>query len=97
MDLFSEPAPKGVGRTATPAGCPHGTAMDWPEELLEHFCLRMSFRGMCVSRALMVCDRRYALEQLVHAHNMADASLQRMAEQLFRHFETRQSGIHSMH
>ena len=69
----------------------------WPEDLLENFCLRMSSQGMCVSRALMICDRRYALEQLSHAHNMADDTLRLMAVQLFRHFEARQSGIAGMH
>ena len=69
----------------------------WPAELLERFCLRMSSQGMCVSRALMICDRRYALEQLSHAHNMADDTLRLMAVQLFRHFEARQSGIAGMH
>ena len=54
-------------------------------------------QGMCVSRALMMCDRRYALEQLSHAHNMADDTLRLMAVQLFRHFEARQSGIAGMH
>ena len=39
-------------------------AMPWPPELLEAFTLRMSRHGMCVSRALMMCDRRYALQQL---------------------------------
>lgn len=69
----------------------------WPVELLEQFCLRMSSQGMCVSRALMICDRRYALEQLAHAHNMADDALRMMAVQLFRHFEARQSGIPGLH
>lgn len=69
----------------------------WPVELLEQFCLRMSSQGMCVSRALMICDRRYALEQLAHAHNMADDALRMMAVQLFRHFEARQSGIAGLH
>ncbi|MGE0349672.1 hypothetical protein [Hydrogenophaga sp.] len=69
----------------------------WPVELLEPFCLRMSSQGMCVSRALMICDRRYALEQLSHAHNMADDTLRLMAVQLFRHFEASQSGIAGMH
>lgn len=74
-----------------------GMAPAWPAELLEHFCLRMSSQGMCVSRALMICDRRYALEQLAHAHNMADDTLRMMAVQLFRHFEARQSGIAGLH
>jgi hypothetical protein len=72
-------------------------ALPWPRELLETFTLRMSRHGMCVSRALMLCDRRYALEQLAHAHNLADDTLQLMAEQLFRHFEARQSGIPAGH
>ncbi|WP_382324545.1 hypothetical protein ACFJGX_18630 [Hydrogenophaga sp. UC242_50] len=74
-----------------------GMAPAWPAELLEHFCLRMSSQGMCVSRALMICDRRYALEQLAHAHNMADDTLRMMAVQLFRHFEARQSAIAGLH
>lgn len=69
----------------------------WPNDLLEAFCLRMSSRGMCVSSALMQHDRRYGLEQLAHAHNMADDALRVMAVQLFRHFEARQSGIPPRH
>ena len=69
----------------------------WPVELLDAFCLRMSSQGMCVSRALMQNDRRYGLEQLAHAHNMADDTLRVMAVQLFRHFEAQQSGIVNPH
>lgn len=69
----------------------------WPADLLEAFCLRMSSQGMCVSRALMQNDRRYGLEQLSHAHNMADDALRVMAVQLFRHFEAYQSGISDPH
>ena len=69
----------------------------WPHDLLEAFCLRMSSQGMCVSRALMQHDRRYGLEQLTHAHKMADDALREMAVQLFRHFEARQSGISRSH
>jgi len=84
--------------TTSPALWPErDTSSAWPAELLERFCLRMSSQGMCVSRALMICDRRYALEQLSHAHNMADDTLRLMAVQLFRHFEARQSGIAGMH
>ncbi len=72
-------------------------AMPWPPELLEDFTLRMAGHGMCVSRALMMCDRRYALQQLKDAHNLADDTLRAMAVQLFRHFEARQSGIRSIH
>ena len=69
----------------------------WPDELLELFCLRMSGQGMCVSGALMQHDRRYALEQLAHAHNMGDDVLRAMAVQLFRHFERHQSGVPTTH
>jgi len=69
----------------------------WPADLLEAFCLRMSSQGMCVSQALMQNDRRYGLEQLSHAHNMADDALRVMAVQLFRHFEAHQSGISDPH
>lgn len=72
-------------------------AMPWPPELLEAFTLRMAGHGMCVSRALMMCDRRYALQQLKDAHNLADDSLRLLAVQLFRHFESRQSGIRAVH
>lgn len=72
-------------------------AMPWPPELLEDFTLRMAGHGMCVSRALMMCDRRYALQQLKDAHNLADDALRTMAVQLFRHFEARQAGIRSIH
>jgi hypothetical protein len=50
-----------------------------------------------VSRALMMCDRRYALQQLVHAHSLADDTLRLMAVQLFRRYEARQSGIPFLH
>lgn len=72
-------------------------ALPWPPELLECFALRMAQHGMCVSRALMTCDRRYALQQLKDAHDLADDALRLMAVQLFRHFEARQSGIGSVH
>jgi hypothetical protein len=74
-----------------------GTSEPWPGDLLEAFCLRMAGQGMCVSRALMQHDRRYGLEQLAHAHNMADDTLRAMAVQLFRHFERHQSGIPARH
>lgn len=72
-------------------------ALPWPPELLEAFALRMSSHGLCVSRSLMTIDRRYALQQLSDAHNLADEALRLMAVQLFRHFEARQSGIASVH
>ena len=85
--------------TAAPSANRHApdASQLWPHDLLEAFCLRMSSQGMCVSSALMQHDRRYGLEQLTHAHNMADDALRMMAVQLFRHFEARQSGISGPH
>lgn len=81
----------------TPSWRERELAMPWPHELLETFTLRMFSHGMCVSRALMLCDRSYALQQLVHAHSLADDNLRLMAVQLFRHYEARQSGIPVLH
>ena len=72
-------------------------AMPWPPELLEAFALRMAQHGMCISRALMMCDRCYALQQLKDAPNMDDDGLRLMAVQLFRHFEAWQSGVRAVH
>ncbi|MEZ5644171.1 MAG: hypothetical protein R3E94_18525 [Burkholderiaceae bacterium] len=69
----------------------------WPPDLLQAFTLRMASHGMSVSRALMNEDRRYALLQLADAHNLADETLRLMAVELFRHFESHQSGVTSVH
>lgn len=65
----------------------------WPRNALQAFTLRMASHGLCVSSSLMLGDRRYALEQLGHAHAMADDELRGLAMELFRHFERRQSGL----
>lgn len=72
-------------------------ALPWPPQLLESFVAGMGGHGLSVCRALMMCDRGYALQQLKDAHNLADDRLRLMAIELFRHFEARQSGIPSMH
>jgi len=65
----------------------------WPQSALQAFTLRMASHGLCVSSSMMLGDRRYALEQLGHAHAMADDELRGLAMELFRHFERRQSGL----
>lgn len=72
-------------------------ALPWPPELLQAFSLRMAHHGLSVSRVLMLCDRRYALQQLADARKLDDDSLSLMAVQLFRHFEAHQSGIAAVH
>ena len=65
----------------------------WPQNALQAFTLRMASHGLCVSTSMMLGDRRYALEQLGHAHAMADDDLRGLAVELFRHFERKQSGL----
>lgn len=72
-------------------------ALPWPQDLLEAFSLRMAGHGMSVSRPLMLCDKCYALRQLVDAQTMGDETLRLLSVQLFRHFEARQSGLPMFH
>jgi hypothetical protein len=72
-------------------------AMDWPEDLLLSFSLRMAGHGMSVSRTLMHCDRRYAMQQLMFAHSLKDTRLLKLAAQLVFHFEERQNGRTALH
>lgn len=60
-------------------------ALPWPPELLRAFSHRMASHGMSVSQTMMLGDRKYALQQLAHAHSMADDTLRSMAVELFRH------------
>lgn len=71
--------------------------MPWSQDQLVAFSLRMAAHGMSISRSLMLCDRRYALQQLVHAHSLDDAALRVLAVQLFRHFEARRAGGAALH
>ena len=75
--LQSSPAPQG----------------EWPESAIQEFILRMDAHGHCVSRTFMNYDRLYALEQLTHAHTLADVRLRELAMALFRHFEHQRSGL----
>jgi hypothetical protein len=82
---------------AVPAQRHSGPPLPWPEDWLEAFSLRMAGHGMSISRALMVSDKRYALEQLVHAQAMGDEVLRDLSLRLFHAFESRQSGIAGWH
>ncbi len=88
MSPVQPPPPSDTAGTPSVALRQHTTAPPWSDGLLDTFCLRMSSRGMCVSRALMRHDPRYRLEQLSHAHNMADDTLNAMAVQLFQHVQS---------
>lgn len=69
------------------------TSARWPDELLTAFSLRMSSHGLSISRIDMQCDARYALQQLKDASEMGDATLALIADELFRRFESHQSGL----
>ena len=79
----------------------HGLAESryWPTELLATFTLQMAGHGRCVSSAMMLGDREYALWQLARAHTMDDDRLRAVAVQLFSYFDDarhwRRVSVHS--
>ncbi len=62
---------------------PAGPARYCPTELLASFTLLMAGHGRCVSSAMMLGDREYALWQLACAQAMADEELCKVAARLF--------------
>jgi hypothetical protein len=58
-----------------------------PARLLAAFCLLMSGHGRCVSTAMMLGDREYAMWQLARAHTFADPELREIAARLFGYFD----------
>lgn len=72
-------------------------ALPWPSDLLDAFSLRMARHGMSISRALMLSDKCYALQQLAHGQTLDDETLRLLSVQLFRHFQARQSGLPLFH
>ena len=81
-----------AGRRHYPPSMPASDG-EWPQSALQEFILRMGDHGLCVSRTFMNHDRLYALEQLTHAHTLADGRLRELAMALFRHFEQKRSGL----
>jgi hypothetical protein len=58
-----------------------------PTHLLGTFTLLMAGHGRCVSSAMMLGDREYAMWQLARAHAMADEQLRSVAVKLFAYFD----------
>ena len=58
-----------------------------PTELLAAFTLLMSGHGRCVSAAMMLGDREYAMWQLARAHTLGDRELRGVAARLFAYFD----------
>ncbi len=64
-----------------------------PTELLGSFTLLMAGHGRCVSSAMMLGDREYAMWQLAHAHAIDDEQLRGVAARLFAWFDERQTAM----
>jgi hypothetical protein len=58
-----------------------------PTELLGTFTLLMAGQGRCVSAAMMLGDREYAMWQLARAHTLSDDTLRAVAVRLFTYFD----------
>lgn len=66
---------------------PFDTACYCPVRLLGAFALLMSGHGRCVSTAMMLGDRDYAMWQLARAHTLGDPELREVAARLFAYFD----------
>ena len=58
-----------------------------PSALLAAFALLMSGHGRCISTAMMLGDREYAMWQLARAHTLGDGELREVAARLFAYFD----------
>jgi len=58
-----------------------------PTGLLSAFSLLMAGHGRCISTAMMLGDREYAMWQLARAHTLQDRELREVAARLFAYFD----------
>lgn len=58
-----------------------------PTQLLAAFTLLMAGHGRCISTAMMLGDREYAMWQLARAHTLDDPELRVVAARLFGYFD----------
>lgn len=58
-----------------------------PTQLLAAFSLLMAGHGRCISTAMMLGDREYAMWQLARAHTLDDPELRVVAAKLFGYFD----------
>lgn len=68
----------------------------WPAEQLDAFALQMASHGRCVSIAMMLGDRGYAMEQLAVAQSTACPVLRGLATQLCNYFASGHSATPAM-
>ncbi|MDA8519646.1 hypothetical protein [Acidovorax sp. NCPPB 4044] len=72
----------------------------WPAQTLDTFLLQMAARGHCISAAMMLGDRRYALEQIEHARGLQGETLQALVQELSEYFQDTEpaaAGLHWCH
>jgi hypothetical protein len=69
---------------------PDGPERYCPTQLLGTFTLLMAGHGRCVSSAMMLGDREYAMWQLARAQTLPDEALHRIALRLFAYFDDQQ-------
>jgi hypothetical protein len=58
-----------------------------PTDMLGTFTLLMAGHGRCVSAAMMLGDREYAIWQLARAQTLPDEELRSVALRLFAYFD----------
>jgi hypothetical protein len=66
---------------------PPGPTRYCPTELLGTFTLLMAGHGRCVSSAMMLGDREYAMWQLARAQTLGNEELREVALRLFAYFD----------
>jgi hypothetical protein len=64
-----------------------------PTSLLSAFTLLMAGHGRCVSTAMMLGDREYAMWQLARAHTLQDRELRGIAAKLFAYFDDERAPV----
>ncbi|AVS64350.1 hypothetical protein C8244_05045 [Paracidovorax avenae] len=72
----------------------------WPAQTLDAFLLQMAARGHCISAAMMLGDRQYALEQIARARQLPGDTLQALVQELSAYFEDAEpaaAGLHWSH
>ncbi|MDA8444660.1 hypothetical protein [Paracidovorax valerianellae] len=74
-----------------------GLSRYWPAETLDAFLLQMAARGHCISAAMMLGDRSYALQQIERARAMPGCALQALVQELSEYFEDAEPAAASVH
>ncbi|WCM92261.1 hypothetical protein M5C99_18145 [Acidovorax sp. NCPPB 2350] len=59
----------------------------WPAHTLDAFLLQMAARGHCISAAMMLGDRGYALAQIERARGLPGETLQALVRELSEYFD----------